>query len=120
MAQVTVQIDGKPYRMACDEGQEAHLERLAKRFDQYVGHLKSSFGEIGDQRLLVMSGVMVMDEIQELEKRVAALEAQIAGSQDSLAKAERKISEGGAGTERVLAKIAERLEGLAARAAATH
>ena len=47
MAQVNVTIDGKTYRMACDEGQEAHLENLAMRFDKYVGHLKEGFGEIG-------------------------------------------------------------------------
>ncbi|RYE55153.1 MAG: cell division protein ZapA [Rhizobiaceae bacterium] len=48
MAQVVVTIDGKAYRMACEEGQESHLEGLADNFDRYVGHLKSQFGEIGD------------------------------------------------------------------------
>lgn len=57
MAQVTVTIDGKAYRMACEEGQEDHLSDLATRFDQYVGHLKAQFGEIGDLRLTVMLGV---------------------------------------------------------------
>ena len=42
MAQVTVTIDGKAYRMACEEGQEEHLQELAQRFDRYVGHLKDS------------------------------------------------------------------------------
>ena len=65
MAQVTVTIDGKAYRMACDEGQEEHLIGLAQRFDRYVSHLKDSFGEIGDQRLTVMAGIMVMDELSE-------------------------------------------------------
>ncbi len=69
MAQVTVTIDGKAYRMACDEGQEEHLIDLAQRFDRYVSHLKDSFGEIGDQRLTVMAGIMVMDELSELQKR---------------------------------------------------
>ena len=115
MAQVTVTIDGKPYKMACDEGQESHLEKLGNRFDQYVGHLKASFGEIGDQRLLVMSGVMVMDEVQELERRIAALETELAKSQEAASRAEKRIAEGGLGTERALATIAGRLEGLAAR-----
>jgi cell division protein ZapA len=56
MSQVTVSIDGKAYRMACDPGQEEHLQDLATRFDQYVRHLKESFGEIGDQRITVMAG----------------------------------------------------------------
>ncbi|MBB5042812.1 cell division protein ZapA [Shinella fusca] len=74
MAQVTVQIDGKAYRMACEEGQEGHLEELAAGFDRYVGHLKSQFGEIGDLRITVMAGIMVMDELNEVTRRLARLE----------------------------------------------
>ena len=77
MAQVTVSIDGKQYRMACDEGQEEHLIDLAERFDRYVSHLKDSFGEIGDQRLTVMAGIMVMDELSELTKRVKGMESEV-------------------------------------------
>ncbi|KRB51689.1 cell division protein ZapA [Rhizobium sp. Root708] len=77
MAQVTVTIDGKAYRMACEEGQEDHLTDLATRFDRYVGHLKSQFGEIGDLRITVMAGIMVMDEISELTRRVTHLESEL-------------------------------------------
>jgi len=77
MAQVTVNIDGKAYRMACEEGQESHLTELASKFDQYVSHLKSQFGEIGDLRLTVMSGIMVMDELSEVTRKLARLEAEV-------------------------------------------
>ncbi|MBB3964841.1 cell division protein ZapA [Rhizobium metallidurans] len=77
MAQVTVMIDGKAYRMACEEGQEDHLTDLATRFDRYVGHLKDQFGEIGDLRITVMAGIMIMDEISELTRRVASLEDEL-------------------------------------------
>ncbi|MFS8144777.1 cell division protein ZapA [Rhizobium sp. R635] len=77
MAQVTVTIDGKAYRMACEEGQEDHLTDLATRFDRYVGHLKSQFGEIGDLRITVMAGIMIMDEISELTRRIAGLESEL-------------------------------------------
>ncbi|MBD9373454.1 cell division protein ZapA [Rhizobium sp. ARZ01] len=76
MAQVTVLIDGKAYRMACEEGQEDHLTDLASGFDRYVGHLKSQFGEIGDLRLTVMAGIMVMDELSEITRRLGALEVE--------------------------------------------
>ena len=78
MAQVTVTIDGKAYRMACEEGQEDHLTDLAARFDRYVSHLKSQFGEIGDLRITVMAGIMVMDEMAELSRKVSLLEAEVA------------------------------------------
>ncbi len=78
MAQVTVTIDGKAYRMACEEGQEAHLIDLATQFDRYVSHLKGQFGEIGDLRITVMAGIMVMDELSEINRKVGALEKELA------------------------------------------
>ncbi len=78
MPQVAVQINGKTYRMACDEGQEAHLLDLAQRFDKTINSLKGSFGEIGDQRLTVMAGVMVTDELVELQHKVRGLETELA------------------------------------------
>ena len=91
MAQVTVTIDGKAYRMACDEGQEEHLIDLAQRFDRYVSHLKDLFGEIGDQRLTVMAGIMVMDELSELQKRVKGMESE---SQHAAQDARRRADQG--------------------------
>ena len=76
MAQVTVMIDGKAYRMACEEGQEDHLTELATRFDQYVSHLKTQFGEIGDLRLTVMAGIMVMDELSEVNRKLKSLQTE--------------------------------------------
>ena len=115
MAQVTVTIDGKQYRMACDEGQEEHLIDLASRFDRYVTHLKGSFGEIGDQRLTVMAGIMVMDELSELQKRVRGMESEIATLRktrdDALVKADRSDT----ALTGALATLAERMEGLAAK-----
>jgi cell division protein ZapA len=73
-----VTIDGKAYRMACEEGQEDHLTNLAGQLDQYVGHLKSQFGEIGDLRITVMAGIMVMDELAEVRRKLAEREAEIA------------------------------------------
>lgn len=78
MPQVSVEIDGKIYRMACGEGEEPHLESLAQRFDRTLQDLKGAFGQIGDQRLTVMAGITAMDRLDEAEKRISALEAKIA------------------------------------------
>ncbi|KQQ61081.1 MULTISPECIES: cell division protein ZapA [Rhizobium/Agrobacterium group] len=96
MAQVTVMIDGKAYRMACEAGQEAHLTDLAGRFDQYVGHLKSQFGEIGDLRLTVMAGIMITDEMSELHRKIEMLEEQVASlkqNRDGMAENKAKTEE---------------------------
>lgn len=118
MAQVTVTIDGKQYRMACDEGQEEHLMELAGRLDQYVSHLKQSFGEIGDQRLTVMAGIMVMDELSELQRRMRGMEAEIATLRKTRDDALAKADKNDAALTGALANLAERMEGLAGRLAA--
>ena len=78
MPEVNVEIDGKKYRMACEEGQEQHLMELAERFNRTVLQLKGSFGEIGDNRLVVMAGIAVLDELAEAEDRIEVLKQDIA------------------------------------------
>ncbi|MGI9400135.1 MAG: cell division protein ZapA [Rhizobiaceae bacterium] len=112
MAHVTVTINGKAYRMACDEGQEAHLISLSERFNDYIGQLRESFGEIGDQRLTVMAGVMVIDEMQELEKRVRSLEADITVLKASRDDALGKIRSNDGDMARRLIAAAEKIEAL--------
>ncbi|ACS51956.1 hypothetical protein Bgr_18550 [Bartonella grahamii as4aup] len=68
METVSVTIDGKIYRMACDKGQEHRLIALAAQLDQYITHLKNNFGEIGDHRLSVMAGIMIIDEMEEIKR----------------------------------------------------
>ena len=115
MAQVTVTIDGKAYRMACDEGQEEHLIDLAQRFDRYVSHLKDSFGEIGDQRLTVMAGIMIMDELAELQKRVLGLESEIGTLRKTRDEALQKADRNVAAITGALGALAQRMEDLAER-----
>jgi cell division protein ZapA len=77
MPEVNVEINGRKYRMACEEGQEEHLRNLAERFNQSVENLKGAFGEIGDNRLSVMAGIAVLDELEEAEKKIATLKADV-------------------------------------------
>lgn len=117
MATVTVTIDGKAYRMACDEGQEDHLAGLANRFDQYVSHLKSSFGEIGDLRLTVMAGIMVMDELAELQKRLKGLENESETLRRSRDEALTQADSNDAALTGLLSELATRIEQVASRVA---
>ncbi|OHV84600.1 cell division protein ZapA [Rhizobium sp. LCM 4573] len=115
MAQVTVTIDGKAYRMACEEGQEDHLAELADRFDRYVSHLKSQFGEIGDLRVTVMAGIMIMDELSEMTRKIAALEGEIASlasNRDGALEVRQRSDEALA---LALSDLAVRLNGLTAK-----
>ena len=115
MAQVTVQIDGKAYRMACEEGQEAHLEELAAGFDRYVGHLKSQFGEIGDLRLTVMAGIMVMDELNDVKRRLGKLEAEAEDLRKGREGVMGEVSRSEEAIAQALGELTSQIQGMAAK-----
>ncbi len=77
MPEVNVEINGRKYRMACEEGQQKHLIGLAERLNNHVESLKGAVGEIGDNRLTVMAGIAVVDELAEAERRIKALEEEV-------------------------------------------
>ena len=77
MPEVNVEINGRKYRMACEEGQQQRLIGLADRFNTHVEALKGAVGEIGDNRLTVMAGIAVVDELAEAERKIKALETEV-------------------------------------------
>jgi cell division protein ZapA len=113
MAHVTVTINGRAYRMACDEGQEDHLTGLSDRFNTYISRLKGAFGEIGDQRLTVMAGIMILDEIHEMEKQIRSLEADIVTLKASRDEALAQLEENSHEMADSLSDAAERIEDIA-------
>jgi cell division protein ZapA len=112
MSQVTVTINGRQFRMACEDGQEPHLLRLAQDLDQRIAKLRASFGEIGDTRLTVMAALTVADELAETNAKVARIEEELAALQDArVASAERaKVTQ--AAVCNALNAAAERIEAL--------
>lgn len=79
MAEVSIAVGGRNYRVVCDDGQEDHLMGLGRRFDEAMEELRSGFGEIGDQRLTVMAAILMTDRLDEAEQKIAALEQQLEG-----------------------------------------
>ena len=78
MSHVNVTIHGRQYRMACEDGQEDHLLGLAARFNQQIEAFRGSIGEIGDNRLTVMAGIAVLDELAEAERTIGQLRQDVA------------------------------------------
>ncbi len=78
MAELAVMIDGRVYRVACDEGEEVRLGELAQLVDAKMSALRQRFGEIGDQRLIIMAAITLADEWAEANSRVRELEAELA------------------------------------------
>ena len=78
MAQVTVTIAGRTYRMACGDGEEEHLAGLAAGLDAKIDEMRRAFGEIGDMRLHVMAAITIADELSETKRRIGTLEEEVA------------------------------------------
>lgn len=78
MPEVNVEINGRKYRMACEDGQEPHLQMLADTFNRKIDSLKGSFGEIGDSRLTVMAGIAALDELYEAQSQISRLNQDVA------------------------------------------
>lgn len=117
MPHVSVTIAGRQYRMACDEGQEDHLVRLAHDIDSRISQLRGAFGEIGDQRLVVMAAITIADELAEARNRIRALESDIEGQRDSRASALARIEASENEVARTIEEVAERIERLVAELA---
>jgi cell division protein ZapA len=72
MAHVSVTIDNRRYRLACNEGEEARLAQLAAMIDGKIAELRTEFGEIGDQRLVVMAALTIADSLTEAQDELEA------------------------------------------------
>ena len=108
MAEVSVEINSRKYRMACEDGQETRLISLAARFNSYIDDYKESFGEIGDNRLTVMAGIAVVDELVEAERKLNALKAEL----DSVTRAGSAVA---AEAEAMESRFASKLSDVARR-----
>jgi cell division protein ZapA len=110
MAHVSVTINGRQYRMACDDGQEHHLARLAHDLDQRIAHLRTTFGEIGDMRLTVMAALILADELSEAHKRMHRVEEDLSALQQARAVAVDRSETADAELAAAFNSAAERIE----------
>jgi len=115
MGQVVVTLNSRTYRLECNEGEEAHLTELAEYIGAHVDEMRRNFGQVGDDRLILMASLVVTDELWALRADVENLRAQLAD-----ARREKLESDQNARSveTQLFAKIGEaagRLEGLNAR-----
>jgi cell division protein ZapA len=107
MAQLNIQINGRPYSVGCEDGQEAHLLELAKVFDRQVRQVSQDVGQLGETRLFLMGALLLADELSDLRARHAALQAELHRSQSGKTAVELKAIA-------ALESAAKRIETLAA------
>ena len=69
MANVNINFNGKEFVLSCEDGQEEHLEELASHLNDKFNNLKNSLGNIGENKLLLITSITVMDEYFETKKK---------------------------------------------------
>ena len=70
MANVNIKFNGKEFLLSCEDGQEEHLEELLIQINQKFNSLKNDLGNLGENKLLLITAVKVMDEYYETKKKV--------------------------------------------------
>ncbi len=110
MSQVSVTINGRQFRMACEDGQEAHLMELARDLDIRIEGLRTKFGEIGDTRLTVMAALTIADVMSETAQRIKRLEDEVTALADARATAADQAKTVQTAVAAALNAAAERVE----------
>ncbi len=105
MPELTVEINGREYQVACDDGQEEHLTKLAHYVDTKMGELVGAVGQIGDARLLVMISLLIADELSDAYQQLESFDSEAGG--------DGKASH--AAMTSALEVCAQRIESIAAR-----
>ena len=75
MAQVTLRINGYAYTIGCRDGEEQHLQAMAAQVERRIDTIKSTAGQSGEARMLVMAALLMADDLFEMEQRLRNAEA---------------------------------------------
>ena len=70
MANVNIKFNGKEFLLSCDDGQEEHLEELSQHLNKKFSELKNNLGNIGENKLLLISSIKIMDEYFDTKKKI--------------------------------------------------
>lgn len=112
MGSVNATIAGRQFRLACEDGQEDHLQALASDIDARIVELRTRFGEIGDTRLTVMAALMVADENAEAMRKIRRLEEEVTALQDARMVSSDRARAASDAVVGAFNSAAERLEGI--------
>ena len=78
MGEFIVTLNDRAYRLECGEGEETHLIALAEYLGTHVETMKRKFGQVGDDRLILMAALVVTDELWELRRQMQELKSSVA------------------------------------------
>jgi cell division protein ZapA len=112
MGQVSVTLNGRTYRLECGEGEEAHIVALAEYLATHVDTMKRKFGQVGDDRLILMASLLVTDELWELRRQMQELKASLAESRRDKSIADESAKSTQSDLAQRVSAVADRLERL--------
>jgi cell division protein ZapA len=92
MAQVTIEVNGRPYVVGCEDGQEANLRELAALFDGQVRQVSAEVGQLGETRLFLMGALLMADELADAKARLARANAELGQVRARLDHAEHRAA----------------------------
>lgn len=78
MGQINVTLNGRAFRLECGEGEEDHLFELANYLGTHVEAMRQKFGQVGDDRLIVMASLVVADELWDLRRQIEEMKTALA------------------------------------------
>ena len=113
MPQVVVTINTRSYAVACGDGEEEHLMRLAAVVDERVTSLARQVGQVGDARLLLMASLLMADDLEQAESRAQDGDAEVMGARQARADAETRAAEAEAVAASFVERLAQRVEAIA-------
>ncbi len=117
MAQVNITLNGLSYNLECGDGEEEHLLRLAGRMQDHLDSLASRHGQVGDNRLLLMAGLMFADELAETRQRLEESKAKLAEIGCDRAAADELVAHAQAQIAARIGEAADRIEALTVQVA---
>ncbi len=110
MGQVSVTLNGRTYRLECGQGEEAHLIELAEYLSTYVDNMKRKFGQVGDDRLILMASLHVTDELWELKRQLQEMKTALAEARRDRSVADESAKSRASDLAARVSAIADRLE----------
>ena len=110
MGQVSVTLNGRTYRLECGEGEETHLIALAEYLGSHVDTMRRKFGQVGDDRLILMASLVVTDELWELRRQVQEMKSTLAEARRDRSVADESVKNTQADLAARVSAAADRLE----------
>jgi cell division protein ZapA len=93
MAQVSIEVNGRPYLVGCEDGQEQHLVEISQHFDRHVRQVSQEVGQLGEARLFLMGALLLADELADARARLDRSQGEAGRAQAEIQRLETRAAQ---------------------------